>query len=146
MGAPSLIIAGIELPQRSRLDFSQTFEVIGGVVSRRMASGALFKLTHWRRWKTTISAAGWVPPQLLAVDYDQPYEIECVEPIALAVGEALPAGWTQRAAPWGETTVTDERGISVRLVYPILTVMSEPPRLVVGSSSGPSWELVCEEA
>lgn len=144
MGAPSLIIAGIELPQRSRLDFNQTFEVIGGVAARRMAGGALFKISHWRRWKTTISAGGWVPPQLLTIDYDQPYTIECVEPIALAVGESLPPTWAQRSSPWGETSVTDERGVTVRLFYPILTVMSEPPRLITGGS-GPSWELVCEE-
>jgi len=64
--------------------------------------------------------------------------------VALAVGEDLPPNWTQRAAPWGEVSVTDERGVTVRLVYPVLTVMSDPPRLINGGS-GPSWELVCEE-
>jgi hypothetical protein len=43
-----------------------------------------------------------------------------------------------------EVSVTDERGVTVRLVYPVLTVMSDPPRLITGNS-GPSWELVCEE-
>ena len=43
-----------------------------------------------------------------------------------------------------EVSVTDERGVTVRLVYPVLTVMSDPPRLINGGS-GPSWELVCEE-
>jgi hypothetical protein len=144
MSAPSLIIAGIELPQRARLDLSQTFEAIGGRSARRMASGALFKMSHWARWKTTISGAGWVPPQLLGINYDQPYTVECVEPLALAVGESLPPTWGSRAAPWDEKTVTDERGVQVRLFFPILTVMSDPPRLITGGS-GPSWELVCEE-
>ena len=51
---------------------------------------------------------------------------------------------TVSCSPWGETSVTDERGVTVRLLYPVLTVMSEPPRLITGGS-GPSWELVCEE-
>jgi hypothetical protein len=144
MSAPPLIIAGIELPQRARLDFNQTFEAIGGRSARRMASGALFRMHNWQRWKTTISAGGWVPPQLLGIDYDQPYTIECVEPLALAVGESLPPTWGSRAAPWDEKTVTDERGVQVRLFFPILTVMSDPPRLITGGN-GPSWELVCEE-
>lgn len=144
MSAPPLIIAGIELPQRARLDISQTFEAIGGSSSRRMASGALFKMANWQRWKTTISGSGWVPPQLLGIDYDQPYTIECVTPLSLAVGESLPATWGSRIAPWAEKTVTDERGIALRLFYPILTVMSDPPRLIAGGGA-PSWELVCEE-
>lgn len=144
MAAPPLIIAGIELPLRARLDFSQTYEPVGGSSSRRMANGALFKMSQWRRWRTTISGGGWVPPQLLAIDYSAPYTIECVAPLALAVGEALPANWTQRVAPWGERTFTDELGVAVRMFYPIITVMSDPPRLITGSG-GPSWELVCEE-
>lgn len=144
MSAPPLIIAGIEIPQRARLDLSQTFEAIGGSSSRRMANGALFKMSQWRRWRTTISGSGWVPPQLLAIDYDQPYTLESVTTLALAVGESLPAGWAQRSSPWGEKTITDERGVAIRLFYPVLTVMSEPPRLITGNS-GPSWELVCEE-
>lgn len=141
---PPLIIAGITLPLFSRLDLSQTFEPVGGSSSRRMTNGAMVKISHWKRWRTTISASGWVPPQLLGVDYSQPYTIQSVAVLALAVGESLPATWMQRASPWGEKTVTDEDGISVRLFYPVLTVMSDPPRLTVGSG-GPSWELVCEE-
>ena len=144
MAAPPLIIAGIELPVRSRLDFSQTFEPVGGGSSRRMANGALFRMRQWQRWRTTISGGGWVPPQLLGIDYSASYTIESVAPLALAAGEDLPANWTERAAPWGERTVTDEDGVVIRLFYPILTVMSDPPRMINGNN-GPSWELVCEE-
>lgn len=144
MSAPPLIIAGIELPQRARLGISQTYEAVGGFSSRRMASGSLFKMSRWQRWRTTISGSGWVPPQLLGIDYSASYVVECVAAVALAVGESLPATWAQRSSPWGEKTITDERNISVRLIYPKLTVMSEPPRLIIGND-GPSWELVCEE-
>jgi hypothetical protein len=145
MSAPPLIIAGITLPQRARLDLNQTFEPIGGSSSRRMANGALFKMANWQRWRTTVSCGGWVPPQLLGIDYSQPYTIECVATLALAVGESLPPTWASRVAPWAEKTFTDEDGVAVRLFYPILTVMSDPPRLMIGGS-GPSWELVMEEA
>ena len=144
MAAPPLIVASIELPVRSRLDFSQTFEPVGGSSSRRMANGALFKMRQWARWRTTISGGGWVPPQLLDIDYAAPYTIECVAPLALAAGEDLPPNWTQRAAPWGEQEFTDEAGVVIRLFYPVMTVMSDPPRMISGNN-GPSWELVCEE-
>jgi len=144
VSAPPLIIAGVTLPQRARLDVNQTYEPVGGNSSRRMASGALFKMSQWLRWRTTISAGGWIPPQLLGINYNASYTIECVMPVALAVGEALPPNWTQRSAPWGEKTITDELGVAVRLIYPKLVVMSDPPRLIYGNG-GPSWELVCEE-
>ena len=84
MSAPPLIIAGITLPQRARLDFSQTLEPLGGASARRLANGALFKTLQWQRWRTTISGGGWVPPQLLGIDYGQPYTVECVATVALA--------------------------------------------------------------
>ena len=86
MSAPPLIIAGITLPQRARLDFSQTLEPLGGASARRLANGALFKTLQWQRWRTTISGGGWVPPQLLGIDYGQPYTVECVATVALAAG------------------------------------------------------------
>ena len=144
MAAPPLIVAGIEVPQRARLDFSQTFEPLGGRSARRMANGALFRMSQWQRWRTTISGGGWVPPQLLGIDYDAPYTLESVTAVSLAVGEDLPPNWSQRAAPWGEVSVTDERNVTVRSIYPVLTVMSDPPRMINGNN-GPSWELVCEE-
>lgn len=142
MSAPTLIIAGITLPVLAHLDFQQTFDPIGGNTKRRMAGGALFSMTNWRRWKTTISGSGWIPAQLLSINFDEPYEVHSIQPVAFAVGAPLPPGWAIRTDFPG-TTITDEAGIETRLIYPVLTVMSDPPRLVTGSD--PTWELSCEE-
>jgi len=142
---PSLIIAGIELSIISWLDYDQQFEPIGGSSLKRMAVGTPFKMTHWQKFRINISAGGWKPPALLAVDYSAPFEIELPMPVVLNPGEVLPAGWSSRAAPFGERTVTDTAGNSIRYVYPKMMVIAEPPRQRSGHGSSPSWEFVCEE-
>lgn len=146
MGAPTLIIAGVTLPQRSRLDYQQTFERLdGGATTRRLANGAAFTMQHWERWGTTISGGGWIPPALLGIQRGVPFEIHSVYPLSLKPGESLPTGWTART-DFPEQSVTDENGVTVRLVLPILTVISPlGARYVVGGAN-PQWEMVCEEA
>lgn len=143
--APSLIINGIELPQRARLEYRQTFWLVeGGRSSRRMANGRLFTMSHWQRWATTISGGGWVPPPLLGLPIGEPFEVHSVAPVSLLPDEELPAGWAARP-DCPEVTTTDGHGVTVRLVYPVLTVVTVTgARLVVGGGA-PKWELVCEE-
>lgn len=141
----SLNIAGIELSVIAWLDFDQSIDPIGGSSVRRMADGAAFKTTHWRKYRVSLSASGWIPPALLAVDYDQPFVIALPHPVALNAGESLPPGWVARTAPWGERTVTDQVGNQVRYVWFSLTVVSDGPKQSNGNSASPSWELVCEQ-
>lgn len=141
----SLNIAGIELSVIAWLDFDQSIDPIGGSSVRRMADGAAFKTTHWRKYRVSLSASGWIPPALLAVDYDQPFVIALPHPVALNPGEGLPPGWVARTAPWGERTVTDQDGNAVRYVWFSLTVISDGPKQSNGNSASPSWELVCEQ-
>lgn len=143
MSSPTLIIAGIALPRESYLDLQQTFEPVdGGNSRRRMGNGALFNSTRWRRWRTSISASGWTPSPLLSINYDMPFEVHCCQPLALLPGESLPPSWQLRTDFVGGEVV-HRGGVTTRLVYPILTVMATPPRLIPGAS--PSWELSCEE-
>ena len=93
MSLPTLVIAGIDVPIMSWLEYEQTIEPIGGSTLRRMANGAAFKLSHWRKWRVSISASGWIPSALNAIDYNQPFEIELPMPVGLRIGEALPPGW-----------------------------------------------------
>ena len=146
MAAPTLIIAGNALPLRARLQYQQTFELVdGGRTSRRLASGTMFTSERWRKWQTTISAGGWIPPALLGLPIGVPFEVHAVAPVTLRVGESLPAGWSART-DWPEESVTDKAGVTLRLVYPILSMVTlDGPRYTLGGSS-PSWELVCEEA
>lgn len=144
MPTPSLIIAGREISIISWLDYDQSIEPIGGASTRRMGGGSAFKLTHWNKWRISITASGWIPAALLGVNYGEPFEIELPWPEAFAVGDPLPAGWTQRAAPWDEKPVTDQAGFPVRLVWPKLTVIAEAPRKSHGHSGAPAWNLVME--
>lgn len=145
MSAPTLIIAGFEFPQESRLDFQQTFErVDGGSTSRRMGSGSLFTMESWERWTTTISGGGYVPAPLLSIRRGIPFELHSVSPISLQPGEDLPAGWSART-DWPETTFTSRLGVEIRLIYPVLTVVTALGARLVTGGSKPQWELVCEQ-
>jgi len=145
MANPSLKIGGIDLSIVGWLDYEQSIEPISGSTTRRMGGGSAFKLTHWRKYRVSISAGGWIPPALLGINYDEPFEIELPAPVALNVGESLPAGWSSRVAPYDEHTVTDQEERSVRYVYPKLTVVAEPPSQSNGNSAAPSWNLVMEQ-
>jgi hypothetical protein len=140
----SLKIAGIEVSLIAALDLQQSIEPISGSTLRRMASGAGFKMGHWRKYRISLSGSGWVPAPLNAINYDAPFEIELPFPVAFAVGESLPAGWSQRSAPWGEHTVTDQAGVSVRYIYPKLTVFSDGP--LQSHDGNPSWEMTLEQS
>lgn len=142
---PSLKIAGIEVSLAARLQFDQQLAPIGGSTVRRMANGAAFKITHWRKWRISISAGGWVPPALNAINYDAPFEVELPFPLALNTAEALPAGFTARLAPWAEHPFTDHAGNAVRYVYVKATVIAEPPSQSNGNDVSPSWELTMEQ-
>ena len=142
---PSLVIAGISVSVVSWLDFDQSIEPISGSSVRRMTHGAAFKMAGWRKYRITFSGSGWVPAPLLAVNYDSSFVIELPLPVTLNSGESLPSGWTSRSAPWAEVTKTDQVGNSVRVVYPKMTVIAEPPRMGHNLSGNPSWELVCED-
>lgn len=145
MASPSMVINGITVSVVAWLDFDQSLEPISGASVRRMTSGAAFKMSGWRKYRITLSGSGWVPAPLLAINYDASFVIELPLPVTLNAAESLPSGWTSRSAPWGEVTKTDQEGVSVRVVYPKMTVIAEPPRMGHNLSGNPSWELVCEE-
>ena len=111
-----------------------------------MASGAGYKLSHWRKYRISISAGGWIPPALFGVNFDAPMTLELPLPIGLNALEVLPSGWSARSAPWAEQTVTDQEGNSIRMVYVKMTVFAEPPRQSNGNNGAKSWEMSFEEA
>lgn len=145
MSVPSLKIGGISLSIIGWLDYDQRIEPVGGSTFLRMASGAGYKLSHWRKYRISISAGGWIPPALFGVNYDAPLTLELPLPIGLNAAESLPAGWSARSAPWAEKTVTDQDGNSIRMVYFKLDVFAEPPRQNSSLSNSKSWEMVFEQ-
>ncbi|MBP9803901.1 MAG: hypothetical protein KBE22_03200 [Candidatus Accumulibacter sp.] len=145
MDYPSLKIGGISLSIVGWLDYDQNIDPVGGSSFLRMANGAGYKLSHWRKYKISISAGGWIPPALFGVNYDAPLTLELPLPIGLNAAETLPPGWTARSAPWTETTVTDQAGNSIRMVYVKMDVLAEPPRQSNGNNGDKSWEMSFEQ-
>lgn len=140
--SPYLIIGGNVIPVRARLDLSQRLEPLAGETRRRLADGSLFSMSRWGRWRTTIQGGGWIPTPLLLMDFSQQYEIHCVQPVSIPLGEQLPERWRERT-DIPSTKIFDEHGGVFRLVYPILTVRSGPPVYLLGINS--TWELSAEE-
>jgi len=137
-----LIIAGRTISLISFLDFDQQISRIGGAFAARLANGAADIVSHWSRHRISLSGTGWVPPALIGIDYNNPFSITLPRPIAFAVGEALPSGWTIVR----ETTVTDQESVVGRLVWVSLTVIApEGAQGGHNNTASPSWQLVCEE-
>lgn len=144
---PSLIIAGREISQIAWLDYSQQISNSdGGRVDRRLSNGQMFTIARWKKHKVTLSGSGWVPPALLAIDWSGDVVVELPQPITLAAGDALPAGFTSRSAPWGEKIVLDQAGHTIRLVYVKFTARSSGPSNSSGISDGFSWSLELEQS
>lgn len=141
---PSLKIAGREISIASWLDLDISIEPIGGQSVRRLANGSAFKMSQWQKHRITLSGSGWVPAELLGIDFEGTFEIELPFPEAFATGDTLPSGWSSRSAPYGEYSYTDQAGNVCRMIYPKMTVVSEGPRKTINSGVTPSWELVCE--
>lgn len=146
MAAPILMVDGDEVPLHTWCDgYQQTFSRLdGGASSRRLGSGAIYTSERWERWQTTISASGWIPPALAGLRRGAPFELRSCGVFALQPGESLPAGWAERMDfPAVERVFA---GVTVRLIYPVLQVVTLAGIRVTSGGASPSWELVCEEA
>lgn len=140
----SLIIAGRTISLAAILDFTPQIAPLHGGTRRRLGDGGLVNMSSWRKIKISISAKGWVPPAILAVDYSQPFEIELPIPWPMLPGDVLPAGVSVRNAPWGEHTVTDQTGGSTRFAYIKCTVFSDGPTYSRSGGEYP-WSMEMEQ-
>lgn len=105
-----LWLGGVRVPLHSVLDFEQSYSTIEGGRVLRMTDGAAVKTVHWRRISTTVSASGWIPPGLLALDYDAPLVMRCAAPrsiVTTATVVTLPAARRSDAGqePYAEALV-----------------------------------------
>lgn len=73
-------LGGVRVPILACLEFSQTYEPIGGSVIHRMQSGKAVKQTHYTKWRTTLSGQGWIPVGLNALDYRLAQCLKCAAP------------------------------------------------------------------
>jgi hypothetical protein len=167
----SLIVGGITVNLYARLDWTQTYTVIGGRSTRRLQNGTAIRQTHWTKLKTQVSAQGVIPPGLDGLDYGQPQTLACAAPRSMAQATrvfALPAarrtdtgytprGWAYVYDEWIETAV----GIVVntatldavanasqyRIVwYPYITAYIDPPEEETDIMADDyRWTLTAEE-
>lgn len=121
----SLIIAGRTVSLIALLDLNIQIGPLRGGTRRRLGNGDLVNMASWRKIKVTLSARGWVPPALMAVDYTQPFVVELPIAWPLLPAETLPDGVTVRNAPWGEHTVTDQSAYSTRYAYVKFSAISD---------------------
>lgn len=73
-------LGGITVPILSCLEFSQTYELVGGSVMHRMQSGRAVKQTHFTKLKTVLSGQGWVPAGLDGLNFNEPLLLKCAAP------------------------------------------------------------------
>ncbi len=78
-----VLLDGLPLGPLAGLEVSQTYERIGGASLYRGRSGRGRKQTHWQKLKTTLSAQGWMPAALAAVDESVPHVLDCLQPRSL---------------------------------------------------------------
>lgn len=145
------------------------YSPIGGVSSRRRSGGALVKMRNWRKTAITISGAGWMGPGFSGIDFDEPLELRCTQPLSLATTAltgTLPGTIRPDFEPWGHayvggewvpaTVVMDGNAFALTAVagaaeyhvrwLPVFTVMCEPPSEGLDSSSATyNWSFTAEE-
>ncbi len=164
-------LGGISIPVNAGLEFSQSYEMIGGTVTQRMQSGRAIKQTHFNKLRTVLSGQGWVPAGLDGLDYSTPLLLKCVAPRSVSSTNTqftIPAnrrndpGFEPKAyavvsGSLVETEITLNADIaSLDAVpgaltyqvhyYPEILVFAEPPQ-TQGNMTGAefSWTLTCEE-
>ncbi len=161
----------LKIPILGRLDFIQSYEMIGGTITKRMQSGRAIKQTHFNKIRTVLSGQGWLPVGLDGLNYSEPQTLKCAAPRAISstVNEFTipsarrgdygfePRGYALVACDLVETIIILNTDIVTLDIiqgatsyqvhyYPELLVFAEPPQ-IQGNMSGAefSWTLTCEE-
>ncbi len=164
-------LGAVVVPIHAALSMQQTIESFGGHTVLRLGDGGAVPQTVWRKLRVTISAEGWSPPGLRALNFDAPLTLKCGAPtsiastsnvITLPTARRTDAGYLPFArahteAGWSDTpvavvsntatctVVSGALGYSV-WYYPELYVVCEPPAESFDrSGAAVSWELTAEE-
>lgn len=164
-------LGGIVVPIHAALDLQQQIEPIGGSALLRLGQGTAIKQATWRKRRITLSASGWCPPGLGALNWNSPLTLKCGLPesittattsATLPAGRRTDAGYepfarAHTAQGWRDTplalagnaaTITAVSGAVAYQVWywPELSVYAEPPVQTFDQASAQaSWDLVCEE-
>lgn len=164
-------LGGVTIPLTAGLEFSQTYETIGGIVLHRMQSGRAVKQTHFKKLKTVVSGKGWAPTGLDCLDYSTQLWLKSAVPLSISSKFQeiiLPhiarsdIGYSPKVFALVDSEliesklVIDDRLVTLEYVddaityqvhyYPELLVYAEPPQVHGNvTSSEFSWSIICEE-
>ncbi len=164
-------LGGISIPVNAGLEFSQSYEMIGGTVTQRMQSGRAIKQIHFNKLRTVLSGQGWVPTGLDGLDFSTPLLLKCAAPrsvsstntqFTISTNRRHDSGFEPKAFAVVSGNLTEtEITLNADIVnldtvtgaltyqiyyYPEILVFAEPPQ-VQGNMTGAefSWTLTCEE-
>lgn len=170
----SFELGGLVVPWSAGLNLNQEISPLeGGSSTRRMLNGRGEQQTNWRKVSISLSADGWSPNGLDALDYTGPLLLRCglpvsvraqVTAIALPVGRRTDAGYE----PFARAHLADgsERRTALSIAshvatltpvadavsyavwyWPEFTVFARPPTQGVNHSTGNyGWSITAEEA
>lgn len=164
-------LGGISIPIQAGLEFSQTYEAIGGNVLHRMQSGRAIKQTHYKKLRTSLSGQGWVPTGLDGLEYSESMILKCAAPRSISSESYQivipsyrrndpgfePKGYALVKGHLIETTLVMQEDIAILNpvgyalsyqvhYYPQILVFAEPPQVqsnITGAEF--SWSITCEE-
>jgi len=127
-----LVIGSVEVALESSLDFSQTYETLGGMNTVRMMDGTAKRQSSWKKLKSSVSASGWIPSALSDLDYTVSMTVKCVAPRAVqSPSNAITLPSTRRTdtgyTPYG-FAIVDGKTVSteISLVGNLATLTAVP--------------------
>ncbi len=145
------------------------YSPLGGVSTRRRSGGALVKMRNWRKTAITVRGTGWMGPGFAGLDFDQPLELRCNQPLSLytaALTGTIPGSIRPDEDPWALAYVGGEwvraelvmagnaftlTSVAGALEYhvrwlPMFSVLCEPPPEALDSASASfDWSITAEE-
>lgn len=166
----TLVIGGIEVPQKASHVLGQTYEPVQSVARLRTVGGTLIQQTAWNgKLKTAIQCTGEMPPGLQMIDYTAAVTIKCVAERAVTSASnviTIPTNRRSDYAPegralvdgkWQSTPVAMAGDVATLTVvtgatqyqaiyWPELVCYADPPSETRGARSADySWSLDAEE-
>ena len=172
MSRVDVMLGGVPIRLQSGAPVQRYTPLGDGVVLRR-SKGAAVKMRHWDlRWAVTVSGSGWMGPGLAGLDYDQPLELRCTQPMDVhttALTTTIPGQVRPDVAPWclayvgsdwTQTPVDYDSGTGVATItavagaleyqvcwMPMFSVfMTRPERGLDPSTATHDWSFTAEEA
>lgn len=105
-----LTINGTALDDKAQFGLQVQISPLGGSTVHRLSDGRAVKQTVWQKRRVTLSATGWIPPALDAIDWRSPVTIAgqtLTHPIT-GYSDGPTESRSPQSAEWGWQLTIDE--------------------------------------